>query len=303
MSTEGKHSVRSVTIFMVVSFALAYLLDWTLILGIISISLFQFIALLRMYMPFLGVIAALTAEGKPLKRELIRLGTRLGKLKYLACAVAVPYIIYAIGVAIGYVAGWKAANPIEEIIKTLNLPGASEIPLSDLNVALASLLLGSALSGVTINAAAAYGEEIGWRGLLLDELYPRLGRFSYVSIGIIWALWHAPLILFLGYNYPRNREIGLAIYAVVLVAWTGIMCELKFKSDSLYPPAAMHGTINALAGLMLYTFPDVDAIYKLPVGLASALSSYIVLAAYFAMQKLLGEKRNLKTEKSHEVQH
>lgn len=294
MSIEGKHSVRSIMIFMVVSFALAYLLDLTLILGIISISLFQFIALLRMYMPFLGVIVALIAEGKPLKRELTRLGTRLGKLKYLACAIAVPYIIYAIGVAIGCAAGWRTANPVEEIIKTLNLPGTGEIPLSDLNVALASLLLGSALSGATINAAAAYGEEIGWRGFLLDALYPKLGRLSYVPIGVIWALWHAPLILFLGYNYPRNREIGLAIYTVVLVAWTGIMCELKLKSDSLYPPAAMHGTINALAGLMLYTFPDVDAIYKLPVGLASALSSYIVLAAYFAMQKLLGERRKPK---------
>jgi len=285
MSIEGERSVRSIMIFMVESFALAYLLDLTLILGIISISLFQFIALLRMYMPFLGVIVALIEEGKPLKRELTRLGTRLGKLKYLACAIAVPYIIYAIGVAIGCAAGWRTANPVEEIIKMLNLQGTGEIPLSDLNVALASLLLGSALSGATINAAAAYGEEIGWRGFLLDALYPKLGRLSYVPIGVIWALWHAPLILFLGYNYPRNREIGLAIYTVILVAWTGIMCELKLKSDSLYPPAAMHGTINALAGLMLYTFPDVDAIYKLPVGLASALSSYMVLATYFAMQK------------------
>lgn len=290
MSIGGKCTVSSVVLFIIISYVLAYLLDLTLILGIVDISLFQFVALLRMYMPFLGVIAALIAEGKPLKRELVRLGTRLGELKYLVCAVAVPYIIYAIGVAIGCAAGWRTANPVKEIVETLNLPGASEIPLSDLNVALVSLLLGSAFSGVTINAAATYGEEIGWRGFLLDALYPKLGRLSYVLIGITWALWHAPLILFLGYNYPRNREIGLAIYTVVLVAWTGIMCEPKLKSNSLYPPAAMHGTINALAGLMLYTFPCVDAIYKLPVGLASALSSYMVLVAYFYIQKRLKER-------------
>lgn len=290
MSIGGKCALCSVVLFIIISYVLAYLLDLTLILGIIDISLFQFVALLRMYMPFLGVIAALIAEGKPLKRELVRLGTRLGKLKYLACAVAVPYIIYAIGVAIGCAAGWRTANPVEEIVKMLNLTGTSEMPLSDLNVALAYLLLGSAFSGATINAAAAYGEEMGWRGFLLDALYPRHGRLSYVLIGIAWALWHAPLILFLGYNYPRNREIGMAIYTVVLVAWTGIMCELKLRSGSLYPPAAMHGTINALAGLMLYTFPDVDSIYKLPVGLASALSSYIVLTAYLYVQKCLKER-------------
>ena len=290
MSIEGKHTVRSVALFIAISYTSAYLLDLTLILGIINISLFQFIALLRMYTPFLGVIVALIAEGKPLKRELVRLGTRLGKLKYLACAVAVPYIIYAIGVAIGCAAGWRTANPLEEIVKMLNLPGTSEIPLSDLNVALVSLLLGSAFSGATINAAAAYGEEIGWRGFLLDALYPKFGKFSYILIGAAWSLWHAPLILFLGYNYPKHRVIGLAMYTIVLVAWTGIMCELKLKSGSLYPPAAMHGTINALAGLMLYTFPDVDAIYKLPVGLASALSSYIVLAAYLYVHKRFKER-------------
>jgi membrane protease YdiL (CAAX protease family) len=57
-----------------------------------------------------------------------------------------------------------------------------------------SLVLGL-LAGVTINAVAGFGEELGWRGLLQREFsYMGFWRSS-VIIGIIWGIWHAPIIL------------------------------------------------------------------------------------------------------------
>ncbi len=45
----------------------------------------------------------------------------------------------------------------------------------------------------------AVGEEIGWRGFLLTELRRTLdyGQLNWV-IGIIWYVYHMPLIVFSG---------------------------------------------------------------------------------------------------------
>lgn len=53
-----------------------------------------------------------------------------------------------------------------------------------------------------LNGVLAFGEEVGWRGLLLPALRP-LGDWPAVLItGVVWGVWHAPIVL-LGYNFDR----------------------------------------------------------------------------------------------------
>lgn len=43
-------------------------------------------------------------------------------------------------------------------------------------------------------------EEIGWRGYLLDRCQARWSALaSGVAVGLVWAVWHAPLFLMPGY--------------------------------------------------------------------------------------------------------
>jgi hypothetical protein len=78
-----------------------------------------------------------------------------------------------------------------------------------------SFVLQGPVAGLTINALAALGEELGWRGLLLRELSP-LG-FWRVSLlaGLVWGIWHAPLIV-QGHNFPDAPYVGI----VMMTAWT-----------------------------------------------------------------------------------
>src|SRR5699024_10007583 len=71
------------------------------------------------------------------------------------------------------------------------------------------LLAGQSFIGeITINAIFAFGEEIGWRGFLLRE-FQVLGFWkASLIIGLIWGLWHAPLI-FAGHNYPSTPIFGI----------------------------------------------------------------------------------------------
>ena len=58
------------------------------------------------------------------------------------------------------------------------------------------MLGASYAAGVTVNALAALGEELGWRAYLMPLLARHVGVFGAVVIaGIAWGLWHVPIIL------------------------------------------------------------------------------------------------------------
>ena len=56
-------------------------------------------------------------------------------------------------------------------------------------------LLGGLLAGLTINAVAGFGEELGWRGFLQNEFRYMSFWKSSIVIGMIWGVWHAPITL------------------------------------------------------------------------------------------------------------
>ena len=71
-------------------------------------------------------------------------------------------------------------------------------------------------AGLTVNGLFAFGEEYGWRGVLADELRPLgLARASLLT-GVLWGLWHAPIII-LGHNYGTQWGCGAS---PVMVMWT-----------------------------------------------------------------------------------
>jgi uncharacterized protein len=102
-----------------------------------------------------------------------------------------------------------------------------------------------------LNALAAVGEEIGWRGWLLPRLMP-LGAVPAILIsGVVWGLWHAPLLL-LGYNYPDAPGwLAIACMSGMCVATGTILSWLRLRSKSIWPAAIGHGAINAAAGFYL----------------------------------------------------
>jgi membrane protease YdiL (CAAX protease family) len=69
-------------------------------------------------------------------------------------------------------------------------------------------LLQGLIAGITVNAVAGFGEELGWRGLLQRE-FQFMGFWkSSIVIGLIWGIWHAPIVLH-GHNYPDHPVAGI----------------------------------------------------------------------------------------------
>ena len=56
-----------------------------------------------------------------------------------------------------------------------------------------------------INMFPALGEEAGWRGYMMPRLKERFGLLNGRLLGgVVWGVWHWPLMLLVGYEYGTN---------------------------------------------------------------------------------------------------
>jgi membrane protease YdiL (CAAX protease family) len=117
---------------------------------------------------------------------------------------------------------------------------------------LAAVIVGAALlAGPTINAIPALGEELGWRGLLQKSWAPAGFWTSSLAVGLVWSVWHLPLVAN-GYNYPDAPVRGPLLMTVFCVLWSPLLAYVTVRGRSVLLAAAMHGTLNAIAGAPLY---------------------------------------------------
>lgn len=101
--------------------------------------------------------------------------------------------------------------------------------------------------GAVINSVFTVGEETGWRGFLLPALRP-LGTWPALLItGVVWGLWHAPVIL-LGYDFGRPDISGLALMVVGCTAYGLLLGWLRIRSGSVWPSTVAHAGFNAAGG-------------------------------------------------------
>lgn len=101
------------------------------------------------------------------------------------------------------------------------------------------------LVGTLLSCFAALGEEIGWRGFLVERLAEVTG-FTNVALisGAIWALWHMPLILFADYNAGAPGWYSLMCFAVLAIAASFTFAWLRLKSGSLWTAMFLHASHN-----------------------------------------------------------
>lgn len=152
--------------------------------------------------------------------------------------------------------------------------------------------------GAIFNMISAFGEEIGWRGWLLPALRP-LGTWpALILSGVIWGLWHSPLIL-LGHNFGLFDWRGVGLMVVGCVLWGVLFGWARLRSGSVWPAVIGHGSLNAAAGLFVLVgmagdAPALPLVNPLGVAgwIAIAVSIVVLLfAGQFGQEPELSPKR------------
>lgn len=131
-----------------------------------------------------------------------------------------------------------------------------------------------------INMIPAVGEEAGWRGYMMPRLKERFGLLNgRLMGGILWGVWHWPLMLLVGYEYGTEYlgapALGLVVWCVVCFALNALLDWLYEKTNCIWIPAIAHGAFNAAATIpVMLTYP-ADAYYNvlgpMPIGLIGML--------------------------------
>ncbi|MCL5247740.1 CPBP family intramembrane metalloprotease [Cellulophaga sp. 20_2_10] len=147
-------------------------------------------------------------------------------------------------------------------------------------------ILSAIIAGFTINLIFGFTEEILWRGYLWDEL-KGLGLIKYSLLtGVIWGLWHAPLIL-QGYNYGNeNLVFGTIAFIIFCTIFSFAFTILKVKTESTLLCGAFHGMFNAFAGVFTILLVNGNPFIDGAIGLTSIISIIFVVFLFSYLYKI-----------------
>jgi membrane protease YdiL (CAAX protease family) len=235
-----------------------------------------------MWCPGLAAMATCRLLGRPLSS----LGWRWPAARWAWISYAVP-VGYA-GLAYGAVWALRLGGLNHEFIDKIPVGYNLGFPWWGAT-ALYLVLLGTV--GMTGSLSSALGEEIGWRGFLVPEL-AKEHSFTGVALisGLVWAVWHAPLLLFSDYNAGTNRWYALGCFTVSVISAATIMAWLRLRSGSLWTGALVHASHNLFVqrifdGLMRDT--GKTRWYTTEFGCALAITTLLFALVFWAKGRQL----------------
>jgi len=136
-----------------------------------------------------------------------------------------------------------------------------------------------------------FGEEYGWRGYLLPRLLP-LGEIrASVLLGVIWGVWHLPLLL-AGLNYPGvNVWLAIIIFTFVTVALSFTYTWFYVASSgSVLVAAVYHASTNQFSD----TFWGPPLLSGANPFAPSLVSAVLILALVVVVYKLFRRSANVQ---------
>lgn len=173
-----------------------------------------------------------------------------------------------------------------------------------------SLIIISAFFYITVlslipNMIMSLGEELGWRGFLVPELFISFDfKKTALISGVIWSLWHLPG--FLDGNYGQgSTPIALRLFCFLIMVLSGavMLAWIRLESGSLWPAVVFHATHNGviLAFFERLTLDTGNTAYfsgEFGIGLAicSALFAWYFYKKPLTVNKI---KPNKITEPTH----
>lgn len=238
MKNSTNHSLKPVLIFLSITLALSAIFYFLIIYsGTLGGGRGQYVMGL-MWCP--GISALITM--KILKRNISDLGWKWGKTKYQIWSYLIPVLYAFIAYLAIWVFGWGGFYNKEFVNSLTESYGLGPIG-NGFTIVLYVVLLG--IFGTIRSMSSALGEEIGWRGFLVPELYNRYGftKTSLIS-GLIWGVWHLPILLFADYNSGTPSWYAMTCFMVLIVSMSFIYTWFRMKSGSLWTAVLLHATHN-----------------------------------------------------------
>jgi uncharacterized protein len=140
------------------------------------------------------------------------------------------------------------------------------------------------IAGSIINLPFMFGEEFGWRGLMLRETQSLGFIRSSIFIGITWGLWHLPIIL-MGHNYPSHPYLGIVMMCMMTTGLAPIFAYVRLKTKSIVGACMLHGMINATGILFSLYVANSNELYSSIAGWAGVTAALILATCIYLFDR------------------
>jgi len=215
------------------------------------------VAVVTQLLSFVGLLVLIVLRLAAGREEMARVWLAWGSWRYWLLFGAAIVAYYVVQAALNAMTGLGGAalEPSFPIPTGIN-------PTGYVILATAQSVLLSPFLAIVI----AWGEEYGWRGYLQSELF-KLGRVRGVLLlGVIWGLWHAPVIL-MGHNYPGHPYLGVLLMTLYTTGLAVVLGYAVLKARSVLLAAYLHALNNQVAGvLVILGYRPFDTAFSFLIG-------------------------------------
>lgn len=252
-----------------------YYLAYTLIYTLLSIGAvmlhqqFPVFSLTGLAVTLLGLLLVVALRVFRGRDALASIGLVWGKPRYWLLFGAGFVLFYGSQTLLNYLFGLGHSVDVGPLAAQAGMPPDAFLIAAAIQTVLVAPFLGLVI---------AFGEEYGWRGYLQGELV-KMGRVrGILLVGIIWGVWHAPVIA-MGHNYPGYPVLGPILMVAYTVALAYVLGYAVLKSGSVWLAAFLHALNNGVYSLLVMTvYTPNDPVSSFGLGLYGlAMMAGIVL--------------------------
>ncbi len=232
-----------------------------------------------------GVLIAILLRLVAGRESFRRVGLAGGKVRYWIFFGLLTVLVYGLMTALNALLGLGEAVDIRAFLTQAG--GGQAEALAAVPDSALFLLLGvqTVLLGPFLGLLVSFGEEYGWRGYLQSELV-KMGKVrGLLLLGVIWGLWHAPIIA-MGHNYPGYPILGILVMTLYTTGLAFFLGYVVLKSGSPWLAAFLHAVNNQAASFFLaLVYTPADPIFSFGAGLYGVAVWAIVVGALFLFDR------------------
>jgi membrane protease YdiL (CAAX protease family) len=292
-------TINKTTLFLILTFAISFSLAgaYKLLGGTGSgTAIFTLLGAVYMFIPTICVLIVEKLVHKEKIKSRLLISFKINKW-FIVAWLFMPVVIFStLGINLlfpGVTYNSEMTGLLDRVTTLLPPDQIEQAKQSIKNLPISYLwivLFQGLIAGITINAVAAFGEELGWRGFLLRQFQHMSFLKASLVIGVIWGIWHAPLIM-MGHNYPQHPQIGVLMMVVMCVLLTPFLLYITIKAKSVIAAAIMHGTMNAVAGISIMGINGGNDLTSGIAGLAGFITSFVFLILLLVYDQYISKEK------------
>ncbi len=281
---------KRIGIFILFAFGMA----WLVALGIYLAGGFEKVPnlLLLLAVGYMGAPAIANILTRLVTREgwhdlYLRPNFKQGWRYWLICWIS-PVLFTFAGMAIFFTLFPQYFDPTfsaaQKLLDTAQAGGQSTPEITPSMLILIQTVTALLIAPI-LNAIPILGEEFGWRAYLQPKLMPLGGRKAMIWMGVIWGLWHAPLIA-MGHNYgteyPGAPWLGILATIWLMFILGTFLGWATLRGGSVWPAVIGHGAFNGIAAIYVF-FTQGEPNLILGPSVAGLVGSLGMAAVTFAI--------------------